>query len=117
MKKRDSRITLEVISAKVQKLQDITEEEALSEGCPVCPDCQYPWGDSKNRWGRGAYDDPLSNACGGKPWGRCYGSCCGQSATEWFHSYWDIIYCAEDKDYARWVANPYVWVVEFERKL
>lgn len=117
MKKRDSRITLEVTSVKIQRLQDITEDEALAEGCPTCDKCQYPWGDTRSRFGRGVRDDALSNACGGKPWHMCSGSCGGLTATEWFHSYWDIIYCAEDKDYARWVADPYVWVIEFERKI
>lgn len=117
MKKMDSRINLEVTSVGIRRLQDITEDEAEAEGCPVCPNCQYPFGTSISRFGRGVVEDLENYEGGGKPWVTCFGSCDGQTAKEWFHNCWNLIYCAEDKDYARWVANPYVWVVEFKRLL
>lgn len=67
-----SRLLLEVTAVRVERLQDITEADAIAEGGPV--------------------DSP-----------------CGL-ATGWFADLWDKI----NGDDA-WGANPWVWVVEFQR--
>jgi len=37
-------------------------------------DCHHAWEcfGGEGPWGKGAYDDPLSSACGGRPWGHCH---------------------------------------------
>lgn len=42
----------------------------LAEGKPDCPRADECFCDG--RWGWFAFDDPLNNAAGGKPWGECY---------------------------------------------
>lgn len=97
------RITLEITGVRVERLQDISEADAVAEGCPECEQCKF------SPWGRGAYDDPLSNAAGGKPWGPCFGVCGGKTAQEWFRDLWQSI---NGKTHP-WDSNPWVWVVEF----
>lgn len=103
-----SRITLEVQRVWVERLLDISEADALAEGCPPCPECA----DACGQWGRGAIDDPLSSAAGGRPWSMCGGACQGESEQEWFQRLWDSIYAAKGLG---WGDNPWVWCCEFKR--
>ena len=82
-----SRITLEVTGVRVERLQDISEADALAEG--VTP---LPGGDM---WTAGGlYDGPLHAA---RP--------------QWaYRRLWEQINGPES-----WAANPWVWVVEFRR--
>lgn len=82
-----SRITLEVTGVRVERLQDISEADALAEG--VTP---LPGGDM---WtAGGVYDGPLHAA---RP--------------QWaYRRLWEQINGPES-----WAANPWVWVVEFKR--
>lgn len=82
-----SRITLEVSGVRVERLQDISEADALAEG--VTP---LPGGDM---WTAGGlYDGPLHAA---RP--------------QWaYRRLWEQINGPES-----WAANPWVWVVEFKR--
>ncbi len=80
-----SRITLEVASVRVERLQDITEADAIAEGVERLTD-----------------DDG---------W-RCYlGECGGYTnALTSFRSLWESI-----NGPGSWAANPWVWRVEFKR--
>lgn len=82
-----SRITLEVTGVRVERLQDISESDALAEG--VTP---LPGGDM---WtAGGVYDGPLHAA---RP--------------QWaYRRLWEQINGPES-----WAANPWVWVIEFKR--
>lgn len=79
MFRRYSRITLEIVSVRVERLRDISESDALAEGAPaLMPD--------------------------GKPFA---------VYTKAAHRYaflWDSI-----NGSGSWLANPWVWVVEFRR--
>lgn len=76
-----SRITLEITGIRVERLQQISEADAMAEGCPlVNPDPFIP--------GHGA-----------------------SSASGWFSDLWEQIHGA-----GSWEANPWVWVVEFQRQ-
>lgn len=87
MHRSRSRITLEVTGVRVERLQDISEADALAEG--VTP---LPGGDM---WTAGGlYDGPLHAA---RP--------------QWaYRRLWEQINGPES-----WAANPWVWVVEFRR--
>lgn len=77
MPKKAARIFLRVTDVRVERVQDISEEDAWKEGCPddVVPD-KYP------------------------------------SSVVWFHELWNKLNLK--RGYG-WEANPWVYVIEFER--
>lgn len=87
-----SRILLEIECVHIERVQDITEEEALREGVARF---EGPVGEllfqdySKEFWGTPAY-----------------------TARDSFKTLWDSINAARGFG---WEANPYVWVVSFKR--
>lgn len=98
MPRSASRIRLEVVDVRVERLQEITDEDAIAEGV-------Y----------RGSVmvgDGEIS----------CYfgiSTVADESAIDAFHTLWDSInnrkgYCAEDTKKG-WDANPWVWVLELKR--
>ncbi|HBP5539584.1 hypothetical protein ACM7D1_18555 [Pseudomonas aeruginosa] len=84
-----SRILLEITAVRVERLQDISEDQAEAEGTQGCvPYCQSP------------YDSDGAPAC----------DCMNLTYKESFQALWSSINGA-----ASWDANPWVWVVEFKR--
>lgn len=86
-----SRITLEITDIRVERLQDITECDAIAEGvervnqCGILRCCGY-----KDHTGnRGGF----------------------MHAKKSFETLWDSI----NADRAPWSSNPWVWVIEFKR--
>ena len=90
MPKEIARIFLKVTDVRVERLQDITEEQAIKEGFTqyVCTNCK----------GFGCSD--------------CSGSGLEEPGMVGFVHTWDNLY--EKRGYG-WEANPWVWVIEFER--
>lgn len=90
-----SRITLEITSVRVERLQDISEADALAEGIVECP---IPADDEGPR--RIGYvvgpDDGKSGL--------------SVTAVEAYRNLWESI-----NGPGSWDANPWVWVVEFRR--
>ena len=83
MPKEAARIFLKVTDVRVERLQDITEDGAESEGvCGLCYDAKT---------GAKKYD------------------------MTFFHILWDSTIKKTDINKYGWSANPYVWVIEFER--
>lgn len=84
-----SRLTLRVTDVRVERVQDITEDDARAEGITGPHNVGYPAfhlpGDSKPRYSRAAAA---------------------------FEDLWSDTYGAES-----WAANPWVWVVSFEREV
>lgn len=80
-----SRILLEITSVRVERLQDISEEQALAEGV------------------RGEPCDHARQACADI-------GCWGDTAKGAFGFLWESL-----NGEGSWVANPWVWVVEFKR--
>lgn len=76
MPKEATRIFLKVMSVRVERLQDITEEQALAEGTKET----FP---------------PL--------------------AIDEFRDIWDSTIKMQDQEQYGWEANPWVWVILFER--
>jgi hypothetical protein len=101
MPRSASRITLEIVNVRVERLQDISEEDAIAEGIQK-------------------FDDGLDSyalAQGKEVTEYFYGtqrlarSCMGKTAKEAFRRLWDSI----NADCAPWDSNPWVWCVEFKR--
>lgn len=82
MPKRAARIWLKVTDVRVERLQNITSEEAWKEGARCT--CMYPVPD-----------------------------CAGNKAE--FIKIWDSTIPKKAIPYYGWEANPWVWVIEFER--
>jgi hypothetical protein len=83
-----SRITLQVTEVRVQRLQDISEEDARAEGITGPHDVGYP-----------AYRVPDDS----KPRYSC--------AVAAYEALWDSI----NGDRAPWASSPWVWAVSFRR--
>nr|WP_202423981.1 hypothetical protein [Duganella lactea] len=86
MPRAASRILLEIVSVRVERLKAITEADARAEGV------------SATGW-QPSYSNP-DNAGGDE----------SMSAVDAFCELWESINGADS-----WVANPWVWVVEFKR--
>jgi len=84
-----SRITLAVTAVRVERLQAISEADAIAEG--IAARC----------------DHGCSSLCG---CASCVGEGC-QTAAAQYSALWDTI----NGDRAPWASNPWVWVVEFSR--
>lgn len=89
MPKEAARIWLKVTDVRVERLQDITEEGASTEGA------------IDNRGFIHSYDNEYANM---------------HTARENFAEIWDNTVKKSDIDRYGWDANPYVWVIEFERR-
>lgn len=88
MPKEEARIWLKVTNVRVERLQDITEDGAEAEGAID---------------NRGFIHSPENE------YDRIY------TAREHFIGIWDRTIKKSDLDRYGWDANPYVWVIEFER--
>lgn len=91
MPREAARIFLRVMDVRVERLQDITEEQAVMEGFSAgCFEISGgPWG---------VEDDP-------ETW----------TAVEVFADLWNSTIKPKDRDIYGWYANPWVWVITFER--
>lgn len=85
MPKEAARIWLKVADVRVERLQDMKLDDFLSEGVEIRPE---------------AFNDP-ENAYG--------------QAKDAFIRIWDSTVKKADLDIYGWDANPWVWVIEFER--
>lgn len=96
MPKRFARLFLKVTNVRVERVQDISEKDAMSEGVifETCPNCGY------SNFDCGLHMD--HNLCGEPT---------PESAVKCFSAVWNGIY--EKQGYG-WDKNPWVWVYEFE---
>ena len=92
MPREAARIFLKVKDVRVERLQDITEEQVIREGIHYdkCPD-GFTWKSQTS----------MVN---------CYTSAKGA-----FEALWHSTINRDDFDKYGWDANPWVWVIEFER--
>lgn len=91
------RLILEVTDVKVERLQDMTENDAMCEGAELtCVHCGEPFCIEKCAMGA------------------CWKPDCGEedfSFIAGFKTLWDSL----AKPGFRWEDNPYVWVIEFRK--
>lgn len=110
MPKEAARIFLRVTDVRVERLQDMTEEQACGEGFDVI--CPY----EHRCWVGSPYDGGYESMCWSE--GDCQNpeKWCNKSVPELFGmKVWDKIINPKDHDKYGWNANPWVWVIEFER--
>ncbi len=87
MPKEAARIWLKVTDVRVERLQDITGKQVIAEGTEqYCNKC-----------------DMFKFCCNDKPSKSC------------FSQLWNFTIKKQDYDRYGWSANPWVWVIEFER--
>ena len=100
MPKEAARIWLKVTNVRVERLQEMKPVDVIKEGAyPDCWDCLNTYGESGSQ-------------C-------CYGteeqcSQCDEVMMEW-EKLWNSTIKKSDLDCYGWDANPWVWVIEFER--
>jgi hypothetical protein len=92
-----SRINLDVVSVRVERLQEISETDAWAEGCIR--------GDADDVGGFFPAEEPIPARGGGSLGVRGW-----DCALDWYADLWESINGA-----GSWDANPWVWVVEFRR--
>lgn len=92
MPKEAARIWLKVTDVRVERLQEITEDEAVKEGVyqSNCKECNAPFG---------------CDACPDE----------GYNEIDGFADLWNSTIKKSVLDRYGWDANPWVWVIEFER--
>jgi hypothetical protein len=90
-----SRILLEITSLRVERLQEISEEDAIAEGARYFADLPsiHPWGQDP-RW---SMEAPASTED------------CLDSARFAFGNFWNKL----AKNTSAWDLNPWVWVITF----
>lgn len=93
MPKEAARIWLKVTDVRVKRLQEIDEDGAVKEGIYVanCKDCNAPFG---------------CDTCPNE----------GYNEIDEFAELWNSTIKKSDLDQYGWDANPWVWVIEFERR-
>lgn len=100
MPKEAARIWLKVTDVRVERLQEMKPVDVIKEGAyPDCWDCLNTYGESGSQ-------------C-------CYGteeqcSQCDEVMMEW-EKLWNSTIKKSNLDRYGWDANPWVWVIEFER--
>ena len=87
-----SRITLTVTEVRVQRLQDISEADAVAEGC------------FKGRASRRVFASQAAMHLGGDEW-RC--------ARDWYADLWDSLNAKRDGGIYAWDRNPWVTATTF----
>lgn len=95
MPRRASRISLDVVSRRVERLNEITEEDAVAEGIESANSLRWP---GKNVWKN--YIKDLDDE-----WVEWF-----EDPKESYRSLWESI-----NGRGSWGENPWVWVVEFPK--
>lgn len=88
-----SRITLEITAVRVERLQDIGENDAVAEGIHTCSGLDEEGPYNGFHWGPKAQDSNLY-----------------ETAVYAYERLWESI-----NGPGSWAANPWVWVIEFRR--
>ena len=101
MPKEAARIWLKVTDVRVERLQEITEDETFEEGLDFTPPCLHLTGENYCD-----IDGPCTSEI--KYCDMSYGELFGEVL-------WNSTIKKSDLDRYGWNANPYVWVIEFER--
>lgn len=121
MPKEAARIFLRVTDVRVERLQDISNDDVLREG--IKPKYYEPWlTDDKRRTPKYGRDENGRPYCCAFHEGNCLeGPCTNREAMEreWykklFSEVWNSTIKPSERDIYGWCASPWVWVIQFER--
>lgn len=107
MPKEAARIWLKVTDVRVERLQDITEDDVCKEGAEPLIQCDREHGTYNSD---GTLGDMCWNTdeCSYCPFEKSYSELFGKMV-------WNSTIKKQDIDSYGWDANPWVWVIEFER--
>ncbi len=112
MPRRASRITLRVTSVRVERLQEIGEDDAKAEGVRYTDFGEYtPRGTASLDGGRTHHPFKPRHHAGYHVADVAGSDECHDNARHAFGALWDSI----NAERAPWASNPWVWVIEFER--
>lgn len=101
MPKEAARIWLRVTNVKMERLQEITEDQTEEEGFLFTPPCLHMTGENYCD-----IDEPCTSEI----------KYCDMGAGELFGKVlWNSTIKKSDLDRYGWDANPWVWIIEFER--
>lgn len=95
MPKVAARLFLKVTDVRIERLQDISEEDCYAEGTNPNDDACY----ENNGWSPRFYDPDSGGPC---------------IIEDGFQKLWNSTIKKQDIDLYGWDANPWVWVIEFE---
>lgn len=109
MPREAARIFLRVTDVRVERLQDMTEDDVIDEGAePLiqCPNEHRVYDGSGSLIGMCWNEDCCSGGCNfiSKSYGELFGE-----------MVWDSTVKPADREKYGWAANPFCWVIEFER--
>ena len=104
MPKEAARLFLRVTDVRAERLQGITEDQAKAEGIYQLPEGA---GFDAGRWTYA--HNPYESSSLGKVWSK------DEGARNCFRWIWDSTIKPKDRERYGWEANPWVWVIEFER--
>lgn len=108
MPKEAARLFLRVTGVRAERLQYMTEEDAFAEGYEDKVWCEHPVYENYP-------DSPIPCYAAGNP-GCPPDPPCNHSIPELFGAeIWDSTIKPADRPLYGWEANPWVWVIEFER--
>lgn len=108
MPKEAARIFLRVTGVRVERLQDMSEDDVVAEGAESLIQCpnEHPTYNADGSYGEMCWNTDCCRHC----------EYINKSCAELFGALvWDSIIKKEDIDLYGWDANPWVWVIEFER--
>lgn len=119
MPKKTARIFLRVKDVRVERLQDITVDQVAAEGI----DALKPSNDAEELCNYCLLPDESKGIhCYGGSVHMCEGSHCGEAMDSWEEEYicefaglWNSTIKPADIPVYGWDANPWVWVIEFEK--
>ncbi len=107
MFRKASRITLEITGIRIERLKDITEEDAIAEGAPRIPEHEPP---IHGRFRCGHFDLESGEVLNPPAYRAEFGEF--DPHRFMFCRLWDSI---NEKRGFGWNTNPWCWVIEFKR--
>jgi hypothetical protein len=109
MPRAAARIFLRVVSVRIERLQDISEADAIAEGVPQYEGEGVPAICCRACKGTGFAIMPVNGGASESDCPKC------DTAVKRYHNLWDFHNAKRNHGAYAWEKNPWVWVYEFER--
>ena len=116
MPKEAARIWLKVTDVRAEQLQDITAEDLYREGIvfnvPPCLENEKQWPEGFDGWDKSRQEQWFGDQARAD---YIASTVMAQEALRDFKKLWDSTIKEQDRNKHGWDANPWVWVIEFEK--